>query len=252
MTDSLWRIAALARHNAIVRLRDPGQFLSYLVMPMVLMLVLKPLYQRAFAGGTTQVATGMLVIFSALALSIVGNSMLAERSWHTWDRLRSTRAGILELLLGKTLPVYAVLLLQQTILLLYGIEVLGAHPHSGGAYWLLAVAIAVWSATLLAVGTAIAATVRSHGELSAACDIGALTLTTLGGAFVPATMFPPWLQSAAFASPGYWALTMLQAAMHGDAPGTLVPAIVLLAVGAAAGVFAYRRLAHGWGRATML
>ena len=221
-------------------------------MPMVLMLVLKPLYQRGLAGGTTQVTTGPLVIFSTLALSIVGNSMLAERGWHTWDRLRSTRASTLELLLGKTLPVYAVLVLQQTILLCYGIEVIGARPHGAGAYGLLAGAVAVWSATLLAVGTALAATVRSHGELSAACDIGALTLTTLGGAFVPAAMFPSWLQPAAVASPGYWALALLRAAMQGDATRTLVPAGVLLAIGAAAGVLAYRRLAHGWGRATMI
>src|SRR6266511_1298266 len=99
MPDSVPRIAALARHNAILRLRDPGQFLSYLIMPMVLMPVLKPVFQRAAAGGTTQVMTGMLVIYSTLALSIVGTSTLTERAWHTWDRLRSTRASIPELLL---------------------------------------------------------------------------------------------------------------------------------------------------------
>jgi ABC-2 type transport system permease protein len=145
-----------------------------------------------------------------------------------------------------------VLLLQQTILLAYGITVIGARPHGGGAYGLLALAVAVWGATLLALGNVLAAVVRSFGELSAACDIGALAVATLGGALVPTTMFPPWLQAAAHASPGYWALAMLQAAMDGDTPRTLVPAVVLLAVGAAAAAFAHRRLAHGWGRATML
>ncbi|MGX1612580.1 ABC transporter permease [Micromonospora chalcea] len=250
MTGSLWRIAALARHNAILRLRDPGPFLSYLVMPMVVMLALQPIYRRAFPGGTTQIATGMLVIFSVLALSIVGTATLTERSWHTWDRLRSTRATTTELLLGKMLPVYAVLVLQQSILLLYGITVLGVRPS--GAYWLPAVAITAWGATLLAIGAALAAVVRSHGELSAISDIGALVLTTLGGAFVPTTMFPHWLQAVAPVSPGYWALTMLQAALRGDVPGTLAPALILLLVGAAAAVFASWRLARGWGRATML
>jgi ABC-2 type transport system permease protein len=252
MPDSVRRIAALARHNAILRLRDPGQFLSYLVMPMVLMPVFKPIFQRAAAGGSTQIVTGMVVIYSTLALSIVGTSTLTERSWHTWDRLRATRANIPELLLGKTLPAYAVLLLQQTILLTYGSTVIGARPHDGSAYGLLAVAVAVWSATLLALGNALAAVVRSFGELSAACDIGALAVATLGGALVPTTMFPSWLRAAANASPGYWALSMLQAAMRGDTPRTLVPALVLLTVGAAAAVFAIRRLAHGWGRTTML
>jgi ABC-2 type transport system permease protein len=252
MTDSLQRIASLARHNMILRWRDPGQFLSYLVMPRVIMPVLKPIYQRAVVGGTTQVVTGMLVIYSTLALAIVGTATLTERAWHTWDRLRATQAGIPELLLGKTLPAYAVLLLQQTTLLVYGITIVGARPHGTGAYGLLAVTIVVWSATLLALGNALAAVVRSFGELSAACDIGALSVATLGGALVPVTMFPHWLQAVAHASPGYWALSMMQAAMDGDPPGTLMPAAVLLAVGAAAAVFAVRRLTRGRERSTML
>ncbi|MFG2040418.1 ABC transporter permease [Dactylosporangium sp. NPDC048998] len=252
MTESLRRIAALARHNVTLRLRDPGQFLSYLVMPMVLMPVLKPVFQRAAAGGATEVVTGMLVIYSTLALSIVGTATLTERAWHTWDRLRATRARSWELLLGKTLPAYAVLLLQQAILLAYGTTIIGAHPHGAGAYGLLVLAVAVWSAALLALGNALAAVVRSFGELSAASDIGALALATLGGALVPTSMFPSWLQGAAHASPGYWALSMLQSAMRGDAPRTVAPAAVLLALGALAGAFAAHRLTRGWGRTTML
>jgi len=252
MTGSLWRIGALARHNAMLRLRDPGQFIGYLIMPMVFMLVLRPIFQRAVPGGATQITTGLLVIYSMLALAIVGTSTLTERSWHTWDRLRATRATIPELLIGKTLPAYAMLLLQQAVLLAYGITIIGARPHGGGAYGLLAGAVLLWSATLLAIGTALAAVVRSYGELGAACDIGAITLATLGGAFVPVSMFPSWLRTVAPASPGYWALTMLQAAMRGDTHRTLVSAAILLAVGAAVAVFACRRLARGWGRTTML
>jgi ABC-2 type transport system permease protein len=252
VTGSLRRIGALARHNALLRLRDPGQFIGYLVMPMVFMIVLRPIFQRAVPGGAIQITTGLLVIYSMLALAIVGTSTLTERSWHTWDRLRATRASIPELLIGKTLPAYAMLLLQQTILLAYGIAVVGARPRGGGAYGLLAGAVLLWSATLLAIGTALAAIVRSYGELSAACDIGAISLATLGGAFVPVSLFPSWLRTIAPASPGYWAVTMLQAAMHGDTHGTLLAAAILLAAGVVAAVFACRRLATGWGRATML
>ncbi|MFI6225930.1 ABC transporter permease [Micromonospora echinospora] len=250
LADSLYRIAALARLNWTLRLRDPGQFLSYLLMPMILMLVFKPLYDRALVGGATQVATGMLVVFSTLALAIVGTATLTERTWHTWDRLRSTRVATAELLLGKALPIFLVLLAQQTILLVYAMVVIGVRP--AGRPWLVVVAVVVWGSTLLALGTAIAALVRSHGELSAICDIGALTLTTLGGAFVPVAMFPGWLQAVAPVSPGYWALSMLQAALAGDVTGTLLPAAVLLTVGGVAGVFAAWRLGRGFGRATLL
>lgn len=252
MTGSLYRIAALAGHNTVLRLRDPGQFLSYLIMPMVLMLALRPLFERAVTGGATHIATGALVVFSALALSIVGNATLAERSWHTWDRLRCTRASSTELLVGKTLPAFGLLLLQQTILLAYGVTVIGARPHDGRAYGLLLLGIVVWGAALLAIGTAVAAVVRSHGELSAACDVGALTLTTMGGAFVPVSMFPSWLQALAPASPGYWSVSMLRHAMDGDATGTLWRAAVLLGLGVAAAAVACRRLTTGWGRSTAL
>lgn len=42
-----------------------------------------------------------------------------------------------------------------------------ARPHGGGAYGLLAGAVPLWSAALLAIGTAFAAVVRSYGELGA-------------------------------------------------------------------------------------
>ncbi|WP_436530562.1 ABC transporter permease [Actinoplanes sp. HUAS TT8] len=250
MIDSLSRIAALAGHNALLRLRDPGPFLSYLLMPMLGMFALKPLYLRAVPGGTTQVATGLLVMFSALALHIVGASTLTERGWHTWDRLRATRATTVELLLGKAIPVYGVLLLQQTILTVFGVVAVGLHPT--GAAWLLAVAIATWGVALLAIGSALAAVVRSHGELHAICDIGALVVTTIGGALVPVALFPHWLQAVAPFSPGYWGLTMLQAAVRGDTTRTLTAAALLLAVALTAGSFACWRLARGWGRATLL
>ena len=48
--DSAYRIGAIARHNTLIRLRDPGQMIAYIVMPMILMLVLKPLSIAITAG----------------------------------------------------------------------------------------------------------------------------------------------------------------------------------------------------------
>ena len=69
--------------------------LSRLIMPLVMILLLRPLYLSALArrgvqAGTVQVVTGMLVMFSLLALSVVGTAILTERTWGTWDRLRAT------------------------------------------------------------------------------------------------------------------------------------------------------------------
>ncbi|GAA1007774.1 hypothetical protein Aple_071240 [Acrocarpospora pleiomorpha] len=250
LRESVYRIGALANHNTIIRLRDPGQMISYLVMPMVLMLVLKPLYVRAVEGGTTKVVTGLLVMFSVFAISIAGNAILAERTWKTWDRLRVSRAPAAELLLGKTLPIYLVMIVQQAILLGYGCLVIGLPIPSNIP--LVLMSILVWAFTLLAIGALLAAIVRSHGELSVISDVGALTLSSLGGALVPLSLMPDWAQVAAHVSPGYWALEMLQAAVAGDTAGTMLPAAILLGIALIAGVFAIRRLTRGWGRGGLL
>jgi ABC-2 type transport system permease protein len=248
--ESLYRIAALARHNTIIRLRDPGQMISYVAMPMVLMVVLKPLYVKAVDGGATQVSTGLVVMFSVFAISIAGNSILAERTWRTWDRLRASHASTTEMLLGKILPIFVVMVLQQTILVVYGCLVIGLPiPRSVG---FMVLAITVWAFALLAIGAALAAIVRSHGELSMISDVGALTLSSLGGALVPLSIMPGWAQAVAHVSPGYWALTMMQAAVRGDVRGTLIPTAVVLGMGVVAGTFAVRRLTRGWGRNRLL
>jgi ABC-2 type transport system permease protein len=248
--DAAYRIGAIARHNIIIRLRDPGQMISYIVMPMVLMLVLKPLYVRAVDGGATQVVTGLLVMFSVFAIAIAGNSIQVERHWQTWDRLRASRAPATELLLGKTIPIFVVMVIQQASLLLYGCLVIGLPIPKSWGY--VALAIGVWAFTLLAVGAALATIARSLGELGVISDVGALTLSSMGGALVPLSIMPGWAQAAAHASPGYWALEMMQAAVRGDAEGVLVPAGILLALGLVAGVFAVRRLTRGWGRTRLL
>jgi len=112
------RIAVLVRHNFALLFGEPGPLISRLVQPLVLMTLMRPLYLAALAregvqAGTVQVVAGMLVLFSLLALSVVGGSIMAERSWRTWDRLRSTPARAGELLLGKAIPAFAMLAAQQ-------------------------------------------------------------------------------------------------------------------------------------------
>lgn len=248
--ESANRIGALVRHNVIMRLRDPGQMISYVVMPMVLMLFLKPLYIRAVDGGTTQVVTGLMVMFSVFAIAIAGSSILVERQWQTWDRLRSSRASATELLLGKTIPIYLIMVVQQSILLVYGCLVIGLPVPPTVGY--VAVAILVWAFALLALGAALATIARSLGELSVVSDVGALLLTSLGGALVPISILPGWAQAAAHASPGYWALELMQSAVAGDGAAMILPVGILLTLGLAAGAFAVRRLTRGWGRTRLL
>ncbi|WP_079139020.1 ABC transporter permease [Actinacidiphila rubida] len=246
--DALRRTGVLVRHNTAVLLHEPGPLVGRLVMPIILLLALRPLYEQAQGpGGTSQAVVGSLVTFSLLALSIVGGSILSERVWRTWDRLRATPVRPAELLVGKAVPVLGVLLLQQAVVLGFGVLVFGMPVAAPG---LLVTACLAWGLALLGMGSAVGVTVRSYGQLSTTFDIGSLFLTTLGGALVPLSTLPGWLRAVSPASPGYWAARTLRHAAAGDTGPTLRGAAVLLAVGVACGAVACRRVARGWGRAS--
>jgi ABC-2 type transport system permease protein len=235
------RSGVLIRHNLTLLAREPGPVVSRIAMPLVLITALRPLYVAALGtDGVAQATTGMLVFFSLLGLSIVGNGLLSERSWHTLDRLRTTPARPVEILLGKAVPFGAVLLVQQAAILGYGWLVLGLSVRR----WdLLAVVGLSWVVTLLCAGAAIATVVRTPAALSAVTDVGGLFLTVLGGAMVPLSLLPAWLQTIAPVSPGYWALTALRSAVAGDAAPALRGVAVLAVIAAGLALFAAHRLA---------
>jgi ABC-2 type transport system permease protein len=198
---SALRMAALTRHNLLLRRRDPADLVTYMIIPMILMWLTKPLLARLMPdGGTAQDVTGPLVFSSTLALQIVGMSLLSERTWRTWEMLRATPATAAELLIGKAVPVLAMLLLQQAVVIGYGVTVAGLSVT--GAPFLLLLALLVWSMTLLAAGALLATLVRSHSQLAVLTSIGAILLSTLGGALLPLSMMPSIAQHVAPASPG--------------------------------------------------
>lgn len=250
-SDAGIRIAALIRHNTIMLLREPGPLASRILMPLVGVVVMEPLYQAAQgrAAGAGQAVTGMLVLFSLLALSIVGTSILTERAWHTWDRLRTTPVRSAELLVGKAVPVLVVLAAQQFVILGFDALVLGLRVSDVG---LLAVGVAVWALTLLCVGAALGTLLRSQAEFGAVADIGGFVFTGLGGALVPLANMPGWARDLAPASPGYWAMSALRGALAGDPAQVLRAAAVLLAVAAVAAGLAAWRINRGWGRSRLL
>jgi ABC-2 type transport system permease protein len=218
------------------------------------MVLMRPLYLAALAqdgvqAGNTQVVTGMLVLFSLLALSVVGGSIMAERAWRTWDRLRATPARAGELLLGKAIPAFALLAAQQAVVICFGVVVFGLHV---GNLALVAAAIACWALALLGIGATFGAMLRSQSELQVAYDIGGVLLSALGGAMVPLTTLPGWAQAIAPASPGYWAMSALRSAVAGQVAGTMRAAGVLLAIAAVMGSVAVRRIGRGWPRSRLL
>jgi ABC-2 type transport system permease protein len=238
------RLAAEVRHQTILLARDPGPMIGYLVMGLLLMTVTRPLYvvldhldAAPAAAGTDQAAAGMAVMFSLFALKVGAAHLLNERTWRTWDRLRSSPAGFGEILGGKALPIFVAILAQQAVLFGVGTAAFGLHPRAG---WpALAACALAWSACVLLLGTGAATLARTPAQLSAAGDIFALLTTVLGGAIVPFPLLPGWLRAIAPASPGYWALAAYRGALTGSTsqlgrPLMMLGVFALIGVGLAA------------------
>jgi ABC-2 type transport system permease protein len=249
--EAAGRATALIRHNTILLLREPGPLISRMILPLAFLLLLHPLYEAAQGrrGGTAQAVIATLVTFSLLALSIVGGSILSERIWHTWERVRMTAVHPAEVLAGKAVPVLAALLAQQALIIIFGVAVLGLAV---AALPLLAVALLAWTLALLGLGALLGAAARSLNELSAAYDIGAMILSSLGGALVPLAAMPAWVRHVAPVSPGYWAVCALQAAFGGDTRRTLAASAVLAGFAVAGGLGAVIRAGRGWGRSARM
>lgn len=128
----------MTRHTLVLLIRDPGTPLAYTVMSLVLLSVLHPVYDRLATPGTpgiVQAAPGIAVMFTLLALDVAGQLLLSERTWHTWDRLRSGPASPSAILAGKAAPLITIFLLQQAILFLFATAAFGfpSRPAPGAS-----------------------------------------------------------------------------------------------------------------------
>ena len=211
------------------------------------MVILRPLYIAALhegeQSGSRDVVTGMAIMFSLLAVAIVGSTILEEYTQQTWDRLRSSAANPVEILFGKAVPMGCFLIVQQFVVIVGGSLLFGIAVGNWGV---LVVAILAWTLAVLSLGLALGTVVRSYAQLFAAQDIGGFLLTTVGGALVPLSLFPGWVQSIAPLSPGYWGVTAMRAAMRGDTGTSLRAAVVLLCVTIVFAALSYVRTRSSW------
>jgi ABC-2 type transport system permease protein len=251
LSDAGRRTAAVIRHNTMLLLREPGPLAGRLIMPLIFLTLLHPLYQAAqgHSAGIRQAVIATLVTFSLLALSLVGGSILSERVWHTWERIRATAVRPAELLAGKAVPAMAALLAQQALIVGLGAAVFGLTvPRLP----LLALALFAWTLALLGMGAAIGVLARSFSEMSIAHDIGGLLLSSLGGALVPIAVMPAWVRHVAPVSPGYWGVSALKAALGGDGAATLRASAMLAVFALAFGLLAAARANRGAARSARL
>lgn len=205
------RVLAIARHDAVLLLREPAALITMLITPALLMVFLKPLYRSALAErgdagatGAELAVPGMTTMFAFFMVGIVTEAIFREHGWRTWDRLRVSPLRDWELLLGKVLPGYVTVLGLFAILMGLGWGLVGFRVR--GSVLGVALVLLALGAVVVAFGMALCALSTTRRQAFAYERLAALVWAGLGGTFVPIDLLPGWLEVPARLTPTYWAM----------------------------------------------
>jgi ABC-2 type transport system permease protein len=190
-------------------------------------------YAHSFAGMGVQ-----FLLFAAIDLGV---GVLLERQRGLWKRLRSAPVSRLLLLGGKAASGTIIALLVLLVSFAFARLVFGVRIEGSVAGFLLvAVACALMAATF---GLLVAAVGHTPGTTRGVASLAVLVMVMLGGAWVPAFVFPAWLQRLTLVVPARWAVDGLDAMTWRGLglESALAPAGVLLGFAAVFGALALAR-----------
>lgn len=190
-------------------------------------------YAHSFAG--------MGVQFILMAGVDMALGLLLMRRLGLWKRLRAAPLSRAQLLGSRivasaliSLIVFAVI--YAVAIAAFGVRVLG----SPAGFALVLVCFALLTASF---GLLVAALGRTPEATRGLAILATLLMVMLGGAWVPAFIFPEWLQTVSLAVPTRWAVDALDAMTWRGQPFSeaLLPSGVMLGFAAAFGLLAIWR-----------
>src|SRR5271170_1029308 len=177
-------------------------------------------YAHSFAGMSIQ-----FILFMGID---AGVTLLLMRQEGMWRRLRAAPLSRSVLLGSRVVGTALISMLILAVVyvvarVLFDVRIAGSVP----GFVMIAVAFSLLAAT---TGLMIASFGRSVGATRGVATFAVLILVMLGGAWVPAFLFPEWLQYASKILPTRWAVDGFDAMTWRGLPlaSALVPVAVLL------------------------
>jgi ABC-2 type transport system permease protein len=146
---------------------------------------------------------GIFWIVSLLAVSV-----LREKQEGTFRRLLVAPMGRIVMLAGKLMPYYLINIVQIAIML--GVSSLLFRMNLGHSPAGLVVVSLAAAATATGLGVLVAALGRTEAQIGGLTVLLLLTLSALGGCFVPRFTMPDWLRTVGLITPHAWALDAYQ------------------------------------------
>jgi ABC-2 type transport system permease protein len=177
-------------------------------------------YAHSFAGMAVQ-----FILFAGIDAGVL---LLLTRERGIWQRLRSAPLSRGEFMLARALATTLIGLFQITViylvaLLVFKVRVEGSWP----GFFAVVISFCLLNA---AFGLMLATLGRSASTTRGLAMMATLLLVMIGGAWVPAFVFPRWLQSASRYVPTRWAVDGLDGATWRGLPfeAAMPPTLVLL------------------------
>ncbi len=232
------RVAAIVRHESILIAQDPLPVMILLVFPLIMMAFLKPTFGLALraagypnANGAEQVVPGQAVANGFYIVGMTSFAFFAEYSWSTWDRLRSSQATTVEIIVGKATPRLGLSVAQFVAVFAIATPMLGLRIR-GPLVALVPLVIAL-GICLVLLGVMVTAVCRTVQQANAIAFGGLVLFGAIGGALVPYETLPHWARVLAPVTPTYWAMRGFRSViLDGQGMGAvLLPVAVLLGMG---------------------
>ena len=233
------RVAAIIRHESILIAQDPLPVMILLVFPLIMMAFLKPTFGLALqaagyphANGAEQVVPGQAVANGFYVVGMTSFAFFAEYSWCTWDRLRSSQATTVEIIVGKATPRLGLSLAQFAAVFAIATPMLGLRIR--GPVLALVPLVIAFGVCLVLLGVVITAMCRTVQQANALAFGGLVLFGAIGGALVPHETLPSWARAVAPVTPTYWAMRGFRSIILGGRGlgAVLLPVAVLLGMGA--------------------
>jgi ABC-2 type transport system permease protein len=153
-------------------------------------------YAHSFAG--------MAVQFLLFAMANLGVEMLLERRRGLWKRFRSAPVSKVTLLGGKAASGALISLMILVVCFAFAMTVFGVRiDGSWTGLVLIGIACSLMASTF---GLLIAALGNSPATARGITTFAVLIMVMLGGAWVPAFVFPAWMQQVTMVIPVRWAV----------------------------------------------
>jgi ABC-2 type transport system permease protein len=234
------RSLAIFRHNTVLLFADPGPIVAWIITPLLLMAVIKPametlLVNQGFVGanGSEQVVPAYTVMFAFFWMAFVGRNFFSEHGWGTWERLQATEATPVEIMVGKLLPPFFIIAVQQTVLFVVGSLIFDLDAN--GAIWAYSIVTFAVIVCVLTMTLMLVAITRTLTQMDALATLFTMIFATLGGVLVPTFALPNWAEQISPAMPTYWAMkASRELILEGKgASAALVPTGVILLFAAA-------------------